>query len=506
MIDYSKLSPAQVERFIHIQSIIGRQKEASDKVRDFRSYYDGTHPTLLTVRQQEYLGPLLTESTWPFAHNLIKTVVDTLRERLALDGFTVNGASARTLQDGVEPQGDEGLAALLWDWWTMNRMESQQNRLYKRALRDGRSYVMVSYDNQRQAPQFTLHNVDDGTVGVTYHRNPADPNEVMFANRYFYTFDPLRPGETGKLRKTTYLPGEIRKYVQDVNGVNGWSQYMDEDDATWPLPWVDRRGEPLGVALVEFENPDGSEITQIIGLQNLLNKTWLDLAAAADASGFPLLAAEYADAMSGIVEDDDDLEGTDEFRVGPGRVIEIFGGKMNRIQAGDLSQLMETIWAITAAISGASRTPQYYLRPFSGDVPSGEALKQLESGLVKRAVERQVVFGQGWEDVMRLALRVADTYGSPLSLPEYLAIGTEWASAEIDNDLLQAQAAQIHSALNVPDKAVWGMLGYSPEEIAAFEADAQTRRAQEVATIAASIQLQQRTGQQQNVAQTGTTQ
>ena len=365
---------------------------------------------------------------------------------------------------------------------------------------------MVDYDAINMRPRFTLHSVDDGTVGVTYHRNPADPNEVMFANRYFYTFDPLRPGETGKLRKTTYLPGEIRKYIQDANGTNGWAQYMDDEDATWPLPWMGRDGQPLGVALIEFENPDGSEIAKIISLQNALNKTWLDLMAAADASGFPLLAAEYTDAMSGIVEDDDDLEGTDEFRVGPGRVIEIFGGKMNRIQAGDLSQLMETIWAITSAISGASRTPQYYLRPFSGDVPSGEALKQLESGIVKRAEERQMVFGQAWEDVMTLALRVEDTFGSRLTIPTPLTIATQWKDAELPNELVQAQAAQIHSALNVPDAAVWALLGYTPEEIAAFEADAQTRRAQEVATIAASIQLQQRQGQQQNVAQTGTTQ
>lgn len=506
MIDYTKLSPQQMERFIHIQSIIGRQKEASDKVRDFRDYYDGNHPTLLTVRQEEYLGPLLTESEWKFAHNLIAVVVDALRERLSVDGFTVNGESAISAEDTQAETGDAAMAAMLWEWFSANRMDSQQNRLYKRTLRDGKSYVMVDYDAVNMRPRFTLHSVDDGTVGVTYHRNPADPNEVMFANRYFYTFDPLKPGETGKLRKTTYLPGEIRKYIQDANGVNGWASYMDDGDATWPLSWVGRDGEPLGVALIEFENPDGSEIAKIIPLQNALNKTWLDLMAAADASGFPLLAAEYTDAMSGIVEDDDDLEGTDEFRVGPGRVIEIFGGKMNRIAAGDLSQLMETIWAITSAISGASRTPQYYLRPFSGDVPSGEALKQLESGIVKRVEERQMVFGQAWEDVMTLALRVEDTFGSRLTLPAPLTIAAQWKDAELPNELVQAQAAQIHSALNVPDAAVWALLGYTPEEIAAFEADAQTRRAQEVATIAASIQLQQRQGQQQNVAQTGTTQ
>ena len=125
MIDYTKLSPQQMERFIHIQSIIGRQKEASDKVRDFRNYYDGNHPTLLTVRQEEYLGPLLTESEWKFSHNLIAVVVDALRERLSVDGFTVNGESANEVQDGQTATGDAAMAAMLWGWFSANRMDSQ---------------------------------------------------------------------------------------------------------------------------------------------------------------------------------------------------------------------------------------------------------------------------------------------------------------------------------------------------------------------------------------------
>jgi hypothetical protein len=492
MIDYSQLTPQQVDRFIHIQSIIGRQAADAARVRDLRAYYDGDHPVMLTRRQQEFLGPLLTETEFVFTHNLIKTVVDTLRERISVAGFTVNGES--TNDEGSE------LPQLLWDWWTANRMDAQQNRLYKRVLRDGRSYVMVDYDTANSRPRFTLHNVDDGTVGITYHRDPSDPNSVLFANRYFYTFDPLNPGETGKLRKTTYLPHEIRKYVQS-GLAGGWITITDDGDPSWPLPWRDRQGNPLGIAIVEFENPDGSEIAQIIGLQNGLNKSWLDLIAAADAAGFPILAAEYADAMADVANDDDDLEGADEFRVGPGRVIEIFGGKMHRIPSGDLSQLIDTIWTITSAISGASRTPQHYLRPVGGDVPSGEALKQLESGLVKRAEERQLVFGQGWEDAMKLALRVEDTFGQRLAIPQPLTIGTDWKPADLANPLVAAQTAQLHAGLGVPNDAVWGLLGYSPEEIGAFQATAQATRAAEVAAIAAQIRL----GEARNIPQTGAT-
>jgi len=209
VIDISLLSAEQLDRFIHLQSIIARQQEEAAKVKAARDYYAGNHPVMLTQRQQEYLGKQLTDGEFAFAHNLVKTVVDTLRERLAVTGFTVNGKSADDL-DAKNPAPDAQLAALLWQWWKHNRMDSQQIRLYRRTLRDGKSYVMVDYDNANQRPRLSLHEVDDGTTGIVLHRNPEDENQVLFASRYFYTFNPLKPGLTGIERKTVYLPGEIR--------------------------------------------------------------------------------------------------------------------------------------------------------------------------------------------------------------------------------------------------------------------------------------------------------
>ena len=94
MIDITRLSPAELDRFIHIQSVIARQQEDADKVKAARDYYSGNHPVMLTQRQQEFLGKDLTSGNYAFNHNLVKVVVDTLRERLNVTGFTVNGHSA----------------------------------------------------------------------------------------------------------------------------------------------------------------------------------------------------------------------------------------------------------------------------------------------------------------------------------------------------------------------------------------------------------------------------
>lgn len=497
MIDLSRLNPVELDRFLHIQSIVERQQDAAARVRALRDYYDGEHPVLLTQRQQEYLGPLVKEGNFTFAHNLVKVIIDTLCERLNVIGFTVNGEKA------AEPDAEETTpagqaAAAMWRWFKANRMDAGQIDLYLNALRDRASYAIVDYDSEQAIPRINIHKIDDGTTGVTYHRDPTDTNRVLFANRYFYTYDPLKPGATGKERKTTYLPDQIRKYIRAVSG--DWQPYTDEDGAVWPLAWLDSLSRPLGVAAVEFANPGGSEIAQVIGLQNGVNKSWLDLLAAADAAGFPLIAVEYqGEQPFGQVTDDDDLEGGDELHIGPGRALEVDNARVHRLEAANLASMLDTVWGLVAAISGVSRTPQYYLRPIGGaDVPSGEALKQLESGLVKRAKARQLVFGQAWADVMRLCYRVAQTFGNENlpALPE-MNIEVEWADPEVRNEATEANVAEAHKRMGVPDAEVWQRLGYTPEQIAAFERTARIAEAAKVAAVMGAMRQQQQQAQMQ---------
>lgn len=183
------------------------------------------------------------------------------------------------------------------------------------------------------------------------------------------------------------------------------------------------------------------------------------------------------------IADDTNLEGEDEFIVAPGRALEIFGGNIERIPGADLNNIIEAIWTIAAAIGGMTRTPQYYLKPILGvDVPSGEALKQLESGLVAKAEERQLVFGEAWADVMSLAYRVARTFGNVPEIDEPV-IGVQWKDASTRIEETEAKVAQTHKDLGVPDEMVWAKLGYTPEQIALFKQNAMLQRAAEIANI-----------------------
>lgn len=509
-IDLTLLTPEQVDKFIHIQSIVAGQQEAAAIVNTLRDYYDGFHPIYLSDRQKEYLEPALkqrksggetgdvraslTEGDFTFSQNTVRSIVDTLRERLSVSGFAVNGAA-------IDSEGDDTpekqIAALMWAWWEENRLDAQQIRNHRRAIRDGKSYVMVDYDNVNKRPRFTLHQVDDGRTGITCHRDPENPDIILFMNKHWYTYDPLKAGETGDRRKNTYLPHEIRKYIMGKAGwlrMDGVEAPFDEGDSEWPIPWLDWEGKPLGVTLKEFENPGGSEVAQIIGLQNALNKSWLDLLAAADAAGFPVLVIEYESTGAfPVAEDDEDIEDDDEFIMAPGRALEIDGGRAHRLEIANLTQLIDTIHLIVETISGISRTPQYYLRPVGGDVPSGEALKQLESGLVSRAIERQLIFGQAWADVMVMAYKVARTFGPPIPEVPKLKVQTSWASAETRQELTDAQRGEILKRLGIPDDEIFAMLGYSSSQIAKWKATQRSDTAANTAAVVSAIQKAQAT-------------
>lgn len=197
-----------------------------------------------------------------------------------------------------------------------------------------------------------------------------------------------------------------------------------------------------------------------------------------------------------------DLEGADEFRISPGRAIEVDNAVVKRLESANLTPMINTMWTVVQAISGVSDIPQYYLRPTGGDVPSGEALKQLESGLVKRAEERQLIFGQAWEDCFALAYRLAQTFGRMVARLDNLDIGVKWHDANVRNEQVVAQTAQVHQALGVPDETIWEMLGYAPSQIAGWAAIKSAQDAAKLAQVAQALResgtVNQTTTNQQN--------
>ena len=122
-------------------------------------------------------------------------------------------------------------------------------------------------------------------------------------------------------------------------------------------------------------------------------------------------------------------------------------------------------------------------------MPSGEALKQLEAGLVAKATERTQAFTAPWAGVMTTAYRLAQRYGTgdlpAIATPRIKAV---WADVNTRSELTQSQVGTAHKALGVPEEMIWQkVLGYTPDEVSAFRVSKRRDQAMQVAAIAASL-------------------
>ena len=203
-----------------------------------------------------------------------------------------------------------------------------------------------------------------------------------------------------------------------------------------------------------------------------------------------MLAISYTGQLPGGATDDPD-ETSDDLRIAPGRLLELGdGAKVTAIPPGDLAQLLKALDSVIGFIGASTRTPQYYLRPFGGaDVPSGEALKQLESALVSRAKERQLQFGGAWVEAVRVATRLWLALGGS-GLDPAAKLKTAWASPEVRNELYDTQVATAELALGVPAEHLWQhRLGYSPAEVEEFKRAKARDEAGRIAAVLGSMNL-----------------
>ena len=394
----------------------------------YRNYYEGEHDTELTDRMREFLS---LDGDAEFNLNFVPVPVDVVAERLNVIAFDVKDGMGEATDEGQQQLGgDDGL---LWEWWTRNRMDAQQKNTHLAAERDGDSYIIVEWDNEAEIPRFTFELAHDGYSGVDVFYSDERPNEVEYAVKHWRTETGEGAGSTR--RANVYLPGEIRKYISD-GGSSAWSRHMDEDDGAWPLPWVDGNGEPLGVPVTHFGcNRRGydygkSGIKDIISIQRALNKAVIDALATADVSGFPMLTLTGGE--------------PGDVTVAPGQILytESEAARWGSIGQGDLMALMQFVSHWVMLIAQASRTPLAYFQ-VTGQVASSETQKADDTALVSKVEDRAVDYGNAWENVMVMAVKLANTFGG-MRLNEDLLIETVWDSFErVDKDATQLRQAEI---------------------------------------------------------------
>lgn len=442
--------------------------EQESWVRTLRDYADGRHPTYLTDRMKEFIGLESKNTSYLYEHNLCGLIIDTAVERLELTGFSQAGEAQ-----------SEAFALQAAEWWEANRMDAGQDDLYEAVCRDAGAYIIVDWDPIEQRPRWSINQQYDGTQGVKLHLDPST-NEPVFASKRWQTRDILNPGDGTRTRLTLYFPDRVERYIsrREKDPIDreidneimrlSWRTYVDKPGDAWPISWTDGDGNPLGFPVIQFCNPGGSEIDDVIELQDVLNKSDLDLVAAADTAAFRQLW------MSGVRGNTNTSGQQADIDVGPGSIQLIADpqGRMSAIEPADLSRVIAVCKYWVESIAGISRTPHYLLVPAGADQPSGEALHEQEIGLINKCARKHKVLGNAWEDVLYLSRRLWNLH-RPDEPIEPARLQAQWKRVDTRSEKEAWETAMQKQAAGIPQEQTWAELGYSQVAIERMKAMAQ---------------------------------
>ena len=452
----------------------------------YRDMYDGDHGAQLSDRQAAYLQ---VEKTVEFSANHCTTVVDAVAERLKVTGFK-----------------SDAVASTLWEWWGANRMDALQGVVHLSVVRDGDTFLMVSWDNELARPVFSHELAYNGAEGVRVVYSTEHRRKMEYATKVWKTVLIVDGEAVEGTRLNIYYPDALYKYVTtgDITGNADWEEYKSDEDSRWPIPWVSPKGEPLGIPIVHFRNRDQgmlrgqSELKSVVPLQRALNKAIIDLLAAADTTAFRIFwmlggnPSSLELAPGHWVHSDKPPGGPDGAQFG------YFAGE-------DLGPLISFSDAFVMEIARVSRTPITYFQ-LSGHRPAEGTLKQEEAGLVAKVNKCQTDFGNTWEDAMLIALRLSEAFGAGegASLAEGEVLSCLWQEAETRNASDHLKALQLKADLGIPREVLWAEMSYSQEEIEAMKELADKEADEAIAKAQARMQIQARILGQQSAADTST--
>lgn len=424
-------SPEGRLRTLH-KALVAR-RPAIDEVEAWR---DGQHPlAYASPKFKEAFGSLFGEG---LADNWCEVVVTAVEERLEVNGFRV----------GDEPAADPEANAI----WQANGLDAQSQLVHTDAVTAGESYVTVWFGDD--GPEITAEH--PGSTIVAY-----DPRRPWRRSAALRTYT----DEWGFEHAELFLPDAVHRWrnpkpVSELVGNVAWEPDGDPMD------------NPLGVVpVVVFTNqarskrPDSitkmSELAPVIPMQRAANKLLTDMLVSSEfhadpqrwATGYRIERTETGEPVPPRIRTDRLLVSEDP------------AAKFGQLPAADLKNYADAIAVIVQHIASISRTPPHYLLA-SADRLSGESIKAAETGLVAKVHRKQRRFGEAWEDVIRLAGAVA---GNPALAAAHQA-EVIWGDAETRTEAEHVDAVMKKQALGVPKQQLWEDLGYTPQQIARFEA------------------------------------
>lgn len=408
-------------------------------ITPYKNYYDGRQRLqFATPKWRNAYGGIFGE----FAVNYCALTVDSVAERLQVDGFRI----------GKEPTADKAANEI----WQRNGLDATSDTAHSEALANSlAAWLIWPSDDDASQAQITLEHASE----VYIERDPNNPRKrlaMIKIYRDLWGYDQYQLWtQTGYFRFQGARDEETIRRVEIPNETNPF-------------------GIVPGVPLVPHPRSIGypiSMIHKIIPLQDAINKILADAIVMSEALALPL---RYV--LGWIDESEDDPEAPGSIVKAAMKASEILKGslltfpdpetKVGQLPAADTGGQVGLLRELIQNVATLSRIPFHYFLMNGGQVPSGEAMYSAEAGLIWAGRRYQRHLGEGHEEAVRTAFLIeGDTRKATEINSE-----TVWADMGTRSIAVEADAATKRMTIGVPKRQLQEDLGYTPQQIARFPA------------------------------------
>lgn len=357
-------------------------------------------------------------SGWP------RLVVEALVERLTVEGFYLAS--------------DEDFARQAWRWWQANNMDVTSIMLETEALVQGSAYAIVG-PGEFDIPRITAHSRTEmrvsynqfGKIGEAIRKYQMEDGSQWYAHYEPGFTHYYGEGNSGKWLKAATLQTGLSR-VPVVSFVN--RQRIDK-----------LTGE--------------SEMRDVMALSDACSRSLTNLQVAQELVSMPGRYLLGADSDSFV---DGNGNPKTQFEVYIGRILlGPAGATAGQFPGAQLDQIINTIKLYAQKVAAITGLPNSYLGITSDNPASAEALNAAANRHVKKAEQKQVIFGESFEEVMRIGHELVTGSVDP----NLVDLETRWRNAATPTLQSNAQAAvQLVQTDIIPAVVARDMVGLTPEQ------------------------------------------
>jgi hypothetical protein len=359
-----------------IQDLSNKMSANKGSLKTNQAYYEASYRLKsLGLSTPPEMRHLTAAIGWP------RMYVDSLEERLDIDDFRLDDQS----------DGDKRLRT----WWQANFLDAESGLGHIESFIHGISYITVSAPAEDENPDIPIIKIESpfNFIAVQDYRT----KKVKEALRLYCS-----PGQTQEEFATLLLPDRT-VYLARAGSASQWkvdSTVQHDLGRVLCSPLVNRE------RLTQWCGT--SEITrEIRSATDAASRIMMNLQSAAELMAIPQRIL-FGVSAEDFIQNPDDPGSTMEAYMA--RILAFANGDGSAFQfsAADLRNYTEALQELAKQVASYTGLPPQYLS-FSSDNPaSAEAIKSSESRLVKKAERKARMFGQAWEEALRLGMLVID--------------------------------------------------------------------------------------------------